>query len=194
MRSRAIVLGNGSSRLGIDIPDDCFVYACNLAYKESIKIDCLVATDAHRQHEIYSSGYANTNRCVFLEWNSVPSGEITSDILRASGMSVTENKYTDYGVVITGWRNTMFCTYLNENDCVENLPMSNIPSRYSTGSLAIWLAAKEGFDEILLAGFGDKEHAYREYKMGADIPHIEHWEAERYAIKNTFSNVIWREL
>lgn len=194
MYRSAIILGNGESRKGIDIPDSCDVWACNLAFKELIPIDVLVATDVHRQHEIYTSGYANENRCIFLDWTPVPSEATTPEMLQLSGFTTKQNEPTGNDVVISGWNNTMFFTYLNDNDCVENIRMNEIPRRFSSGSFAMWLAAKEGYDEILLAGFGDTKHAYREYVEGVDIPHIDLWKEEREYIIESHNDVNWRYL
>lgn len=192
MIKKAIVLGNGKSRLGKEIPKGYTVYACNLAYKEDIDIDVLVATDANRQHEIYCSGYANTHRCVFLDWMPIPSEDFGPEFLISTGALIKQNEYTDHGLVVSGYGNTMFFTYLNESDCVENMPMSYLTKRYSAGSTAMWLAAREGHTEILLAGFNDDKHAYREYAGGLDVPHTELWKWERERLINEYDDVTWR--
>ena len=148
--------------------------------------------DAHRQHEIYCSGYANDNRCIFLDWNPVTSEATTPELLELAGFTTRYNDYDSHGVVISGWNNTMFFTYLNETDKVESVEMSELPKRFSSGGFAMWLAAKEGYKEILLAGFGDTKHAYREYAEGVDIPHVKIWEEERKFIIDSFKDVKWR--
>lgn len=194
MYKSAIILGNGENRRGIDIPDNCDVWACNLAFKEPIPIDFLVATDVHRQHEIYVSGYANDNICMFLDWTPVPAEATTPEILQMSGFKTKQNEPTGNDVVISGWNNTMFFTYLNDTDCVKNIKMNEIPRRFSSGSLAMWLAAEQDYDEILLAGFGDEKHIYRDYAEGVDIPHTDLWKEERDYIIEKHPEINWRYL
>lgn len=190
--NKAIILGNGANREGMFYGDTLDIWACNLAFRENLNIKTLVATDAHRQHEIYCSGYANDNRCIFLDWNPVTSDGTTPELLELAGFTTKYNDYDSHGAVISGWNNTMFFTYLNETDKVENVKMSELPKRFSSGGFAMWLAAKEGYKEILLAGFGDTKHAYREYAEGVDIPHVKIWEEERKFIIDSFKDVKWR--
>jgi len=183
---RAIILGNGESRRGIEIPDDCVVWGCNYIYREIIHVDVLVATDVYVQHDVYVDKYALNNRCIFLDWTPVPS-TIPLDIVE--GLNVVKNDFTEHGVVCSGWKNDIFYTYLEENDCVENVTMSEIPRRFSSGSLAMWKAAQEGYNEILLAGFGDDAHMYagRDHEPGK-----ERFTIERNFIINEYENIKWR--
>lgn len=62
--SRAFVLGNGQSRLALDI--NCLraegpIYGCNALYREFTP-DVLVATDQPISHAIQNTGYSNSNR------------------------------------------------------------------------------------------------------------------------------------
>lgn len=189
--TRALILGNGKNRLTTNFPSDVDVWACNLAFKEPIEIDVLVATDAHRQHEIYTSGYAKENRCMFLDWVEIPAIEHMAEGLEKTGYKVTSNVFADTSMVISGWESTMFVTYLDLPDKVANIPMNDLPQRFSTGGLAMWEAAIYGYKQIYLAGFGDDKHAYREYKGGVDYPNTDYWKKEREFIMGEFPEILW---
>lgn len=187
---KAVILGNGESRRNLDIPTDCDVWGCNYIYREQISIDVLVATDVFAQHDIYVDGWANDNRCIFLDWVPVPSAGIQPpETLAGNGFEVVYNEYTEHGVVISGWKNDLFYTYLNETDRVEHIPMRDIPHRFSSGSLAMWQAALEGYTEIWLAGFGDDAHYYAGRKTESGK---QRFEKEREYIINKYSNIRWR--
>ena len=60
----AFVLGNGKSRLVLDLPrlqEKGVVYGCNALYR-SFTPDCLIATDPGIAREIQNSSYAKKNR------------------------------------------------------------------------------------------------------------------------------------
>jgi hypothetical protein len=191
---RALVLGNGESRLNKLVPSNCDeVWACNLAFQHNVHANYIVATDAHRQHEIWVSGYAQKKECVFLDWTPIPANRELPDTLRDGGFKVIANEYREGMMVMSGWQNTMYVTFLGEQQgLITNVKMRELPRRFSSGGLAMWLAAKTGNDEILLAGFGDKKHVYREYIRGPDEPHIDHWQKERDFIINNFKEIEWR--
>ena len=72
MAKNAIVYGNGQSRKEWDITrkfKDTETWGCNRIYEEGIQLDNLVCVDYIRQHEVYKSGYAYTNKCWFLDWH-----------------------------------------------------------------------------------------------------------------------------
>ena len=188
---RAIIFGNGYSRKNIIWNDDHDVWACNLAFEEAWPIDVLVSTDANRQHQIYTSGYAEHHRCIFLDWNPAPP-EMTPQMMEDLGYHTISNEPTGNDVVMSGYKLRLFFTYLTDKDCVESVQMKSLPRRFSAGGLAMWQAAQEGYDEILLAGFGDELHAYRQYTKGYDEPHTDYWKEEREFIINTYSNIEWR--
>ena len=88
---RAIIFGNGYSRKNIIWNDDHDVWACNLAFEEAWPIDVLVSTDANRQHQIYTSGYAEHHRCIFLDWNPAPP-EMTPQMMEDLGYHTISNE------------------------------------------------------------------------------------------------------
>ena len=72
MAKNAIVYGNGKSRLEWDLSKkfkDTTTWGCNRIYEEGVELDNLVCVDYIRQHEVYKSGYAFTNKCWFLDWH-----------------------------------------------------------------------------------------------------------------------------
>ena len=74
---RCIVLGNGESRLGLDVgwlSERATIYAANRAYEDDdVKpIDRLVCVDIAMSHEIYASGYPLHNTTYFREWSRLP--------------------------------------------------------------------------------------------------------------------------
>ena len=72
--TKAIIYGNGESRLGFDINKkytDITTWGCNKIHHEG-KVDNLVAVDYLAQQEVYNSGYAKDNTCWFLDWNELP--------------------------------------------------------------------------------------------------------------------------
>lgn len=184
--SKAWILGNGKSRQGVTIPADVVVYGCNHIYKD-IPVDVVVSTDVGMQHEIYQSGYANTHKCVFLDWAGVDSGIMS--FINFDG-DIIRNNDTGNDVVI-GYHNGMnYITYLNSSDCVEVVHLHDLPMEFSSGSLAMWHAAKSGFSDITLVGFGDTTHCYTEDYTGPNP----RWEKEREYIINTFFNINWRRI
>ena len=47
---------------------DTETWGCNRIYEEGVELDNLVCVDYIRQHEVYKSGYAYTNKCWFLDY------------------------------------------------------------------------------------------------------------------------------
>ena len=71
---RVFVLGNGESRLGMDLFGlklQGKMYGCNALYR-NFTPDVLICVDGGMQHEVYSSGYAIDNKCYFRTWNKLP--------------------------------------------------------------------------------------------------------------------------
>ena len=66
MKKRAIVYGNGESRLhkvgSTSLPSYIETWGCNAIYRD-MTVDKLVSVDYNMQQEIYESGYAHINRC-----------------------------------------------------------------------------------------------------------------------------------
>ena len=72
--SKAIIYGNGKSRLGFNVGKkykDIITWGCKKIHHEG-KVDNLVAVDYIAQQEVYQSGYAKENVCWFLDWNKLP--------------------------------------------------------------------------------------------------------------------------
>ena len=68
------LIGNGESRKDFDLTQlrqYGKIYGCNALYRD-FKPDVLVAVDHGISHEIYNTGYAKENKCVFRSWTKVP--------------------------------------------------------------------------------------------------------------------------
>lgn len=70
---RALVLGNGKSRLDLDLQriKSLRIYACNRAY-EDVDCDVLVSVDTKMAHEIQQTGYSKTHTHYTREQNIIP--------------------------------------------------------------------------------------------------------------------------
>ena len=72
--NRVICLGNGESRLGLDLDDlrkYATIWGCNALYRDWAP-DYLVCCDIEMSHEIYRSGYAFDNVVYFRDWCRLP--------------------------------------------------------------------------------------------------------------------------
>jgi len=186
---RAIVLGNGESRRGIDIPDDCDVWGTNWACKE-MPLDFLVSTDITCQHLIYRTGYCNDNTAYYLDWDPLGSDDISLGTFSSTGAVVDDNEYTEHGVVIGSEHDRVYFTYLDESDKVTNVKLNELPIPLASGQLALYLAAKSGeYNEILYSGFGDNKHIRTD-----DVPNLEVWKKEREYIMHYYSDIKWRKI
>jgi hypothetical protein len=74
--SKVFLLGNGKSRLQLDISvlkNYGKVYGCNAIYRTNPDdIDVLCAVDSGISHEIYHSGFAYKKPCYFRNWTKLP--------------------------------------------------------------------------------------------------------------------------
>lgn len=194
---RAIILGNGESRLGANYRENypgAVVYGCNGAYKENPNI--LVCSDIYMQHLIYKTGYCSDNVCYFSEWAPVPS-EAADHIISAlneSGLPVVQNlRTTKYGLsrtqaVISGSANANYVTWVDDKDMVKSMEQIEI----SSGSRALLHACESGcFKEIILLGF-DGMNASNVYQNDEgyerSTPRNE-WVQERQDIMDKFPDI-----
>ena len=91
--SRVFCIGNGESRKHLDLEtlrSHGKIYGCNALYRD-FKPDVLIAVDMGIMHEIYNSGYAQDNKCVFRDWNTMP-GEMYKQLLYA-GQNYSDQDY-----------------------------------------------------------------------------------------------------
>ena len=73
-QERCILLGNGESRLGLDLDylkERAIVWGCNAIYRDWTP-DRLVSVDIEMSDEIYRSGYCFENVTYFREWCRLP--------------------------------------------------------------------------------------------------------------------------
>ena len=106
--SRVICLGNGESRLGIDLDglrQYATIWGCNALYRDWTP-DRLVCVDIEMSHEIYRSGYAFRNVVYFRDWNRLP-GEAYEDLVVPSHISLKDKidleSYIHVSPRVDGW-------------------------------------------------------------------------------------------
>ena len=154
--SRALVYGNGKSRLKWDLnqelQDNITTWGCNRIYNDTV-VDNLVAVDYWIQHMVYESGYAKTNKCWFLDWQILP---VDFDItpMRLEYYNHQENEKNTGGKVVRGKDQPplkgLYITWVDENDMVEDI---DFPKEWGSGTTAIHLACQQGAKQIYLIGF-----------------------------------------
>jgi len=195
VNEKAIILGNGESRKGIDyrkVYPDHFVYGCNGAYKESP--DALVCTDSYMQHIIYETNYCEKNLCYFSEWDPLP-GDVALGIApTAFGdlAMISNNRENRQNAQIAGTEKFIYITWVDDNDNVISIPEIEI----SSGSRALLLACEAGFKEILLLGFDGMgaTNVYQKDKgYERSTPRAE-WISEREKIKGKFKDIKIKEV
>lgn len=74
-RTQAVfALGNGESRKQVDLKalkERGKIYGCNALYRDFTP-DALIVVDGGMMHEVYESGYAQSNPCYFRSWSRLP--------------------------------------------------------------------------------------------------------------------------
>ena len=93
MTDKVFCIGNGESRKDFDLEKlrpHGKIYGCNALYRDFTP-DVLCAVDMGIMHEIYNSGYAQDNKCVFRDWNKMPS-EMYENLLFA-GKNYSDQDY-----------------------------------------------------------------------------------------------------
>ena len=93
MAGRVFCIGNGESRKNFDLETlrpHGKIYGCNALYRDFTP-DVITAVDMGIMHEIYNSGYAQDNECVFRDWNTMP-GEMYEQLLYA-GQNYSDQDY-----------------------------------------------------------------------------------------------------
>lgn len=106
--NRVICLGNGESRLGIDLDrlrQYATIWGCNALYRDFTP-DFLVCVDIEMSHEIYRSGYAFRNVVYFRDWSRLP-GEAYENIVTPSHISQKDiielESYIHVSPRVEGW-------------------------------------------------------------------------------------------
>lgn len=152
VRKRAFVLGNGRSRIGLDLESlrqHGVIYGCNALYRDFAP-DILVATDPGMRDEIEASGYPVDHE---------------------------------------------FYTRLPQHDFSKKI---HINFGFSSGPIAVSLAAESGHKEIYLIGFDLAGHAGKfnnvysgtqNYKpTGSDATYFGNWVNQIHQIARDYSN------
>ena len=101
-------MGNGESRLGIDLSDlkqKTLLWGCN-ALARDFAPDRLVCVDIEMSHEIYRSGYCNDNVVYFRAWDKLP-GEAYEQLVTPSHISQQDTidlkSYIHESPRVEGW-------------------------------------------------------------------------------------------
>ena len=210
--SRALVYGNGKSRLKWDLnqelQDNITTWGCNRIYND-VKVDNLVALDYWVQHAIYTSGYAKDNKCWFSNFDRL-SCYLHDTIKSQYGhMTIVENDRGNREYCsISGSHDDpnfkgLYITWLDKDDMVVDI---DFPKQWSSGTTAIHLACQKGATEIYLMGFDLSENplnnVYEEFqdgqKMKSDPHRFSHrsdWANEMKTVIKEFPNTkfIWIE-
>jgi len=105
--SRVFCIGNGESRIGIDLlkyKKFGRIYGCNAIYRDHPNLcDVLTGVDHGMIHEIYHAGMAQKIPCYFRNWTKVPAH--TYDAIIQDGLSKEElDRAIEQGAVITNGR------------------------------------------------------------------------------------------
>ena len=149
---KAIVLGNGRSRLGVSLPFGApwRTYGCNAIYRSQI-VSNLIAVDIEMQHEIYTSGYCKEHTCHFVDWNPMPAQRVYEQVVDTVGMNnIIQNDHSeDHIVNIAGKGGKMYVTWLQGEDQIQAVKSN----RMSSGSTALQIAASHTNPEVYMFGF-----------------------------------------
>ena len=210
--SRALVYGNGKSRLKWDLnqelQDNITTWGCNRIYND-VKVDNLVALDHWVQHAIYTSGYAKDNKCWFSNFDRLPSYLHNTIKSQYGHMTIVENdrENREY-CTISGSHDDpnfkgLYITWLDKDDMVVDI---DFPKQWSSGTTAIHLACQQGATEIYLMGFDLSENplnnVYEEFQRGQKMDsdphrfcHRSDWTNEMKTVIQEFPNTkfIWVE-
>ena len=115
--SKAIIYGNGKSRLGFDINkkyNDIITWGCNKIHHEG-KVDNLVAVDYIAQQEVYQSGYAKENMCWFLDWNELPKKFIDKPAFGSRHLELLKLGFLEDEIFETEKGNRKWCVVQGKN-------------------------------------------------------------------------------
>ena len=115
--SKAIIYGNGKSRLGFDINkkyNDIVTWGCNKIHHEG-KVDNLVAVDYIAQQEVYQSGYAKENKCWFLDWNELPKKFIDKPAFGSRHLELLKLGFLEDEIFETEKGNRKWCVVQGKN-------------------------------------------------------------------------------
>ena len=189
MIKKHIVYGNGESRPKDKIigGEWSTTWGCNAIYRDFV-VDNLVSVDYAMQQEIYQSGYAMNNKCWFSDWEVLPAGFDPQMVMINNEGPVYETpKLNRSGCVVQGKTYDsvqrvmeeiliynpqldkddlrkklekdigMYITWVDEyNDQVINI---DHPKGWSAGNTALYLACKNGAEEVYMVGFDGSNYA-----------------------------------
>ena len=186
--NKHIVYGNGESRPKQPIVGGEFItWGCNAIYRD-FAVDNLVSVDYAMQQEIYESEYPMNNKCWFSDWELLPpdfnvsmmlagnkdpvhqtwQGNRKSCVVQGKTQdtaeaNIQEAKIYNPDIDIEDLRRKaekdvgMYITWVDEyNDQVINI---DYPKGWSAGNTALYLACKNGAEEVYMCGFDGTEYS-----------------------------------
>ena len=182
-----IVYGNGESRQLLYHSEWITTWGCNAIYRD-FSVDNLVSVDYNMQQEIYESGYVMKHKCWFSDWEVLPAefdphtllinndGPVyetaklnrKSCVVQGKDKSMVEKKieeiliynpqldpkdFTKKAMFNVG----IYITWVDEyNDKAINI---DYPRGWSAGNTALYLACKDGAEEVYMCGFDGSNYA-----------------------------------
>ena len=161
---KAVCLGNGQSRQGLNLnklKQYATVIGCNAIYRDFTP-DILVALDSRIAHEIYRSGYADTNLSYLGYWTSIPV-EVAHEML-ATCEAKTDSNINSNGECVYHGADGVFTlvkgknlgityvTQVHKKDMVTSIEPDVDNFAYATGARAIYLACELGATEVFIIG------------------------------------------
>ena len=182
-----IVYGNGESRQLLYHSEWITTWGCNAIYRD-FSVDNLVSVDYNMQQEIYESGYVMKHKCWFSDWEVLPAefdphtllinndGPVyetaklnrKSCVVQGKDKSMVEKKieeiliynpqldpkdFTKKAMFNVG----IYITWVDEyNDKAINI---DYPRGWSAGNTALYLACKDGAEEVHMCGFDGSNYA-----------------------------------
>jgi len=187
--NKHIVYGNGESRPRKPIIGGDFkTWGCNAIYRD-FALDNLVSVDYNMQQEIYESGYALKNKCWFSDWSILPDfdadlmkigwsdndGKIyeteklsrTDCVVQGKTRELVESNILDAmsqnpNLVEKDLRQKMekdiglYITWVDKDDQVMKI---DYPRGWSAGNTALYLACKDGAEEVYMLGFDGSSYS-----------------------------------
>ena len=161
---KAVCLGNGQSRQGLNLTkmkDYATVIGCNAIYRDFTP-DILVALDSRIAHEIYRSGYADTNLSYLGYWTPIPV-EVAHEMLATCEAKTDSNIKSNGECVYHGADGVFtlvkgknlgitYVTQVHKKDMVTSIEPDVDNFACATGSRSVYLACELSAKEVYIVG------------------------------------------
>lgn len=161
---KAVCLGNGQSRQGLNLnklKQYATVIGCNAIYRDFTP-DILVALDSRIAHEIYRSGYADTNLSYLGYWTPIPV-EVAHEMLATCEAKTDSNIKSNGECVYHGADGVFtlvkgknlgitYVTQVHKKDMVTSIEPDVDNFACATGSRSVYLACELSAEEVYIVG------------------------------------------